>query len=211
MGTALACPTTREDPIGLEVLLAEDHPINQKLAVRILESSGHRVTVVENGRQVLDSLEAGAFDVVLMDLQMPVMDGFEAVSRIRAQADVSRRQIPVIALTAHAMKGDRERCLAGGFDDYLSKPVRADALREAIGRVTRAVRKPEVLDRRLIDGLVGRCGGDLNFARDLLGSFLETAPLSAAGITLALRSGEASRLVAEAALSERGLPDDRGR
>src|SRR5262249_194979 len=99
-------------PTALRVLLAEDPPVNQKLAARMLDVLGHQVGIVGDGRQALEALEAGEFDVILMDVQMPVMDGFEAVACIRALSDPIRRLIPIVALTAHAMKGDRERCLA---------------------------------------------------------------------------------------------------
>jgi PAS domain S-box-containing protein len=121
--------------VRLKVLLAEDHPVNQKLAVRLLEKAGYEVTVVQDGQQALEAMEAANFDVVLMDVSMPVMSGFEAIERIRAMADEAKRRTPVIALTAHAMVGDRERCLARGFDGYVSKPVSGQGLREAISGV----------------------------------------------------------------------------
>ncbi len=116
----------------LKVLLAEDHVINQMLVTRLLETAGHEVKVVENGLLAVDAVTEGSFDVVLMDLQMPVMGGFEAIARIRAMADEKKRRVLSIALTAHAMKGDRERCLAAGFDEYLSKPVNPRTLAETM-------------------------------------------------------------------------------
>jgi PAS domain S-box-containing protein len=108
----------------LRILVAEDNAVNQRLILRMLEKRGHHVVVVGNGRETLDALEHDAFDVVLMDVQMPDMDGFEATAEIRKkETDGERHQI-VIALTAHAMNDDRERCLAGGMDEYLSKPIR---------------------------------------------------------------------------------------
>ncbi len=118
----------------LRILLAEDHPINQLVAARMLEEQGHEVTVAGDGRVALETLGQSPFDIVLMDLQMPVMDGFEAVSAIRRAETLAPSEIPVIALTAHALKGDRQRCLDAGFDDYLSKPVEAVRLRTAIAR-----------------------------------------------------------------------------
>ena len=108
----------------LNVLLAEDNVVNQKVVTRMLEQRGHAVAVVGDGRPALEALDASRFDVVLMDIQMPEMDGFEA-RRGDPPGREARgvRRVPVIALTAHAMKGDRERCLAAGFDDYLSKPI----------------------------------------------------------------------------------------
>jgi two-component system, sensor histidine kinase and response regulator len=112
----------------LSVLLVEDNAINELLATRLLEKRGHRVRVVGDGRQALEALQTETFDVVLMDLQMPVMDGFEATAAIRQQERSTGTRQPIIALTAHALKGDRERCLANGFDGYLSKPINIEEL-----------------------------------------------------------------------------------
>ena len=105
------------------ILLAEDNLINQKLAVRILENRGHKVTVAGNGREALEALAKGRFDVVLMDVQMPEMDGFQATAAIRA-GEKGRAHLPIVAMTAHAMAGDREKCLLAGMDDYVAKPLK---------------------------------------------------------------------------------------
>jgi signal transduction histidine kinase/CheY-like chemotaxis protein len=112
----------------LSVLLAEDNAVNQRLAARLLEKRGHRVSVAANGREALAALAKGDFDLVLMDVQMPEMDGLEATAAIRKQEQFSGKHQAVIALTAHAMKGDQERCLAAGMDGYLSKPIRPQEL-----------------------------------------------------------------------------------
>jgi CheY-like chemotaxis protein len=125
-------PTAAPRPGGLRVLLAEDHPVNRKVAVSMLEGLGHSVAVAADGSGALAALDAGEFDAVLMDVQMPVMDGFEATAALRAREAGTGRHTPVIALTAHAMKGDRERCLASGFDGYLPKPIRRDDLAAAL-------------------------------------------------------------------------------
>ncbi len=117
---------------GLRVLLAEDNAVNQKLAVGVLEKLGCDVTVAEDGRQAVAAWETQAFDVVLMDVQMPEMDGLEATRTIRLHEQDSDRHTLIIAMTAHAMTGDRERCLASGMDDYLSKPVRFRELSEKL-------------------------------------------------------------------------------
>ena len=117
------------------ILLAEDNPVNQKVASRMLEKRGHSVFVVSNGREALEVLTREPFDVVLMDVQMPEMDGFEATACIRAR-ERNSPHVPVIAMTAHAMAGDRQRCLAAGMDGYVSKPVRVDELLQAIGEAT---------------------------------------------------------------------------
>ena len=117
------------DPMAvLRVLVAEDNAVNQRLAARLLEKRGHRVTVTANGREAVEALANQTFDLVLMDVQMPEMDGFEATAVIREREKHNGAHIPIIALTAHAMKGDRERCLTAGMDGYLSKPIRSQEL-----------------------------------------------------------------------------------
>src|SRR5262249_13849175 len=120
----------------LHVLLAEDNLVNQKLAVRLLEKRGHEVTVANNGQEALDLLAPGSFDVVLMDVQMPQMDGYETTERIRRQEESTGRHIRIVAMTAYAMKGDRDRCLEVGMDSYISKPIRARELFESIESAT---------------------------------------------------------------------------
>jgi CheY-like chemotaxis protein len=117
----------------LRILVAEDNRVNQKVASRMLEHMGHRVDVVANGLEALAALRAMPYDLVLMDVQMPEMDGFEATRQIRDPGTgIPNPKVPIIAMTAHAMKGDRERCLEAGMDGYVSKPVEPGALREAI-------------------------------------------------------------------------------
>jgi CheY-like chemotaxis protein/HPt (histidine-containing phosphotransfer) domain-containing protein len=119
----------------LRILLAEDNPVNQRVAIHILQKAGHSVLPVGNGCQALEALAREPFDLVLMDVQMPEMDGFEATNAIRTQEKITGRHQPIVAMTAHAMKGDRERCLEGGMDDYVSKPVRADELLRALQKL----------------------------------------------------------------------------
>lgn len=118
----------------LNILLAEDNPVNQKVAIHLLQKKGHRVTVAENGRQALEILEREKFDLVLMDVQMPEMDGFEATRQIRQREKSSGEHLPVVAMTAHAMKGDREKCLEAGMDDYVAKPLYPEELYRVIER-----------------------------------------------------------------------------
>ena len=114
------------------ILLAEDNAVNQRLAVRLLEKEGHSVVVANNGSEAVTAIEREAFDLILMDVQMPGMNGYEATAAIREKEILSGGHIPIIALTANAMKGDRERCLDAGMDGYASKPIKAKELIEAI-------------------------------------------------------------------------------
>ena len=120
---------------GLKILLAEDNLVNQKLAMGILAKQHHDVTVVSNGAEAVEEFQRGDFDVVLMDVQMPVMDGFTATREIRVLQTNDDKRIPIIAMTAHAMKGDRERCLESGMDEYLSKPIRSEQLASMLDRM----------------------------------------------------------------------------
>src|ERR1700674_3999039 len=130
--TRFSLHDAREPAASLRVLLAEDNAVNQRLASRLLEKRGHSVVVVGNGLEALEALEKESFDLVLMDVQMPVMDGFETTAAIRKKEGGSGIRVPIVALTAHAMKGDREKCLAGGMDRYLTKPIRPQELDELL-------------------------------------------------------------------------------
>jgi CheY-like chemotaxis protein/HPt (histidine-containing phosphotransfer) domain-containing protein len=125
---------------ALRVLLAEDNAVNQKLAVRMLEKWGHRVTVAATGREVLRRVGGERFDLVLMDVQMPEMDGLEATAAIRKAEATTGTHLPIVAMTAHAMKGDRERCLDAGMDGYIAKPIQAAELRAAVEEAAEAER-----------------------------------------------------------------------
>ena len=138
-------PAVAHGPV-LHILVAEDNVVNQRLVSRLLEKHGHRVTVVSTGRDVLADLSRQAYDLVLMDVQMPDMDGLEATAAIRTQEEGTGRHLPILALTAHAMQGDVERCLAAGMDGYLAKPFQADELEAALARLLPGVPSPEALD-----------------------------------------------------------------
>ena len=116
----------------LRILVAEDNPINQRFAVRLLEKNGHTVVVACNGREAVAAVQGGDIDLVLMDIQMPEMDGLAATAAIRAAEAGGARRLPILALTALAMSGDRERCLAAGMDGYLVKPIQCDHLLRAV-------------------------------------------------------------------------------
>jgi CheY-like chemotaxis protein len=136
-----AAPPVNEQPRQLRVLLAEDNAVNQKLMLHVLEKRGYSVTIASDGLLALEACKRQSFDLVLMDVQMPGMGGFEATRIIRQVEVVTGRHMPVIALTAHAMKGDRERCLEAGMDDYLTKPIQPAALFDAIRRATEVTAK----------------------------------------------------------------------
>ena len=168
---------------GLRVLLAEDNLVNQKLQTRLLEKLGHIVTVVGNGKEAVAAAESGAFDLIVMDVQMPEMDGLEAAAIIRGRQDASGHRTPILALTAHAAAEDRERCRAAGMDGYLSKPVRIADLESAIGtlfdnipqqkpaRRKRGETAPADLidEKKVLEGL----GGDRELFADVLRLFLD--------------------------------------
>jgi PAS domain S-box-containing protein len=203
-----AAPAARPEAPGeglrpLAVLLAEDNLVNQRLAVRLLEKRGHRVTVANNGNEALAVLEKQTFDVVLMDLEMPELGGFDATAQLRARERGTGRHVPVIALTAHAMKGDRERCLAGGMDGYVSKPIRAaelfTALEEVLGPP--APQEPKAEPARPADADVmdvkaalEHVGGDPQLLREVAEVFLAESPAMLAAVGEAVAARDAARL-----------------
>ena len=129
-----ADPGAPDEGRPLHILLAEDNPINQKVAKLLLQKMGHSVVVTATGLEALEVSAGENFDLVLMDLQMPQMNGYDAARAIRQREEGSSRHTPIVALTAHAMKGDRELCLEAGMDDYLPKPIHPGALRAALLR-----------------------------------------------------------------------------
>jgi len=120
---------------GLRILLAEDNAVNQRLAIRLLEKQGHTVVVANNGREAVSAFERERFNLILMDVQMPEMSGFEATAAIREREQATGAHLPIIAMTAHAMTGDRERCLEAGMDSYISKPIQANELFKLIAEL----------------------------------------------------------------------------
>jgi signal transduction histidine kinase/CheY-like chemotaxis protein len=214
-GAPAAAEGTGEGVHALRILLAEDGVVNQKVAVSLLERRGHSVHVVNNGSEALAALDGDGFDLVLMDVQMPEMDGFETTARIRERERESGDHLPIVAMTAHAMKGDRERCLEAGMDDYLSKPIRADELYATVERVagggeaTNATHIEEARVTQSGDGVEGaaggapvldwaealeRIGGSEETLRDLAGVFLAESPRMMAEIRAAIDAEDASVL-----------------
>jgi signal transduction histidine kinase/CheY-like chemotaxis protein/HPt (histidine-containing phosphotransfer) domain-containing protein len=204
---AMASPTRREAPLAslascpLRVLLAEDNMVNQRVAVGLLTKRGHKVTVANNGREAVEALARATFDVVLMDVQMPEMSGLEATAAIRASETGTGRHIRIVAMTAHAMAGDRERCLAAGMDGYLAKPIEPGMLFAAIEQApskppTQApAPEPAILDRTK---LLERLGGDEDLMADVVKMFLVDCPVRLKAIKAAADAEDAALLQREA-------------
>jgi two-component system, sensor histidine kinase and response regulator len=188
----------------LNVLVAEDNPVNRKLVTTLLRKRGHRVKAVENGREAVAAISAkrGSYDLVLMDLQMPVMGGFEAAQAIRDQEAGGVTRLPLVALTAHAMQGDRERCLAAGMDGYLAKPIDVDELISTVerfgGRSAPDQSQPEaepavsdVFDER---AALAYAGGDRRLLAEVITLFRSDYPSSLRQIDRAFRHGDSEAL-----------------
>jgi PAS domain S-box-containing protein len=148
------------------ILIAEDNLVNQRVAIYMLEKQGHHVTGVMNGEEAIAALERGNFELILMDVQMPKMDGFKATAMIREREKGGVPHIPIVAMTAHAMKGDKERCLEAGMDDYLAKPLNIKQLNEVISRVMRTrLPAPEATETPGLKGSGGRADGPTHGGR----------------------------------------------
>jgi two-component system sensor histidine kinase/response regulator len=181
----------------LRVLLAEDNPVNQRLALRILEKQGHHVEVAADGLEALAAQHRQPFDVVLMDVQMPQLDGFQATAAIREREKKTGRHTPVIAMTAHAMKGDRERCLAAGMDGYIAKPIQA---RELLCAIADAVPDPGPSPAAPAAGefergeALARVGGDETLLQEIATLFLSEAPRLLTALREAVARQDAGQL-----------------
>ena len=194
-------------PTGsLHILLVDDNRVNQTVALRLLEKLGHSAVLANNGKEALALLAVESFDLVLMDLQMPEMDGLSATKCIRAQEQASDAHLPIIAMTAHAMKGDRERCLAAGMDKYVSKPVQVRELRDAIsvalgtrrqtGPMRRAQPEEKVVqppdpDLWNLSVTLEKLGGDESLLHDVVDIFLAETPKKIAALRLAIQQNDA--------------------
>ncbi|WP_263411220.1 response regulator [Terriglobus tenax] len=186
----------RDPARSLDILLAEDNQVNQMLATRLLQKRGHRVVVAGNGREALSALERGRFDMVLMDVQMPEMDGLEATRELRKREAGNGQHQVVVAMTALVMKGDKERCLEAGMDGYLSKPLRQQELDEVLDNFvsTRDVEQPEDVSAALQssvneEDLMERIDNDRVFLGELLTIFRETWPGQIEAVKTALQAG----------------------
>ena len=188
----------------LRILVAEDTPFNQKFIQRLLERWGHQAVIVENGRLAVEALKTAPkdkFDIVLMDVQMPEMDGFEATTAIRKQENKTGGHIPIIAMTAHAMKGDRERCLKAGMDDYVSKPIASEALLKAIQslipeELQQDIPAPEKSEKPAVsldkDALLNAFDNDWDFLKEAVDMFVSDYPPMIETINKALKAGDAN-------------------
>jgi PAS domain S-box-containing protein len=190
----------RENRPQLRILLVEDNSVNQLLALRLLEKYGHAVTIATNGKKALDALKTGTFDLVLMDIQMPEMNGWEATRAIREDEQATGEHIPIVAMTAHAMTGDKERCIAAGMDDYLSKPILIPELqavlddagiRKAAAKGTAGPSKDLRID---FAAALDRMGGDRDLFVELAHMFKAECPKTIANIQRAIDAQDAKSL-----------------
>jgi two-component system sensor histidine kinase/response regulator len=198
---AATVPTGR----SVKVLLVEDNVVNQRVAVGLLARRGHVVTVANDGIEALAAMDTGAFDVVLMDLQMPHMGGFEATAEIRRRELESGGHVRIVAMTAHAMSGDRERCLAAGMDEYVAKPIDPAALYASVERPDVPDRGAHVADVSARaaapidhDSLMKRLGGDVQLFAEVTRLFLEDCPVRLAAIGAAVDREDAEQIRATA-------------
>ena len=191
----------RESRRSLYILLAEDNPVNRKLAISLLQKWGHTAKTAANGKEVLAALAEEKFDLVLMDINMPEMDGLETTAVIREKERTSGSHLPIIAMTAHALEGDRERFLEAGMDDYISKPVQAQSLFEALEK---SAAQPERIEPDLtvipselvldMDSMLSHVGGDTELLREIAGVFLEVGPGFMQELRQAIEAGDAGRI-----------------
>jgi two-component system, sensor histidine kinase and response regulator len=187
----------------LRILVAEDNPINQMMVVRMFESLGHLSTVAVNDRELLSMLKTGSFDLVFMDMQMPEMDGLTATREIRERERASGTHIPIVAMTAHAMKGDREHCLAAGVDAYIAKPVSRQIIAETIESILSAqkVLAPSTPQRQQQGStcwnprkVLENVEGDETLLRELLQIFMEECPKRLAMLEEAIQESDGERI-----------------
>jgi signal transduction histidine kinase/DNA-binding response OmpR family regulator len=196
--------------LALRILVAEDNSVNQKVALRMLEKWGCRADAVANGKEVLTALDHIRYDLVLMDVQMPEMDGLEATRLIRQREKETGRHIPIVALTAHAMTGDRERCFRAGMDDYVSKPIRSVELMNTLSQWQREINaaretKPSLapappveqeIEYLVLDSgrLQESCGEDDETIREVIADFLEVTPRGIARLADAVRNADTPQM-----------------
>lgn len=198
---------SRSTARSLRILVAEDNPVNQAVVVRMLEKMGHTLTIAHNGNQALSMLGSAVFDLVLMDVQMPEMDGLTATRRIRENEKATGSHIPIVAMTAHAMKGDRERCLQAGMDGYITKPLSSHGIEETIADILgtayvgtgyKAPESASVPDSIPVRSsaswdpvhALAKLDGDESLLRELVQIFLDEAPKQLATLQRAIETGD---------------------
>jgi CheY-like chemotaxis protein len=189
------------------VLVAEDTAFNQKFIIRLMEKWQYDYTIVENGRLALEALKSGSYDLVLMDVQMPDMDGIEATRSIRSLEKQTGGHVPIIAMTAHAIKGDREDCLEAGMDDYVSKPIDADKLHAIIEELqnARSSRQSAAdLDNPVAQGLIAAFDDDWDFFNEVVAIFQDDYPRHLETLRQARSSNDAEEF-SRAAHSLKGM------
>ncbi|MBM3301486.1 MAG: response regulator, partial [Deltaproteobacteria bacterium] len=192
----------RESRRRLRILLVEDNEVNRLMTRRILEKMGHAVSTVENGKEALEMLEKESFDLVLMDIQMPEMDGVEATIAIREREKIRGEHVPVVAMTACAMESDRERCLESGMDDYLSKPVKSEELFRTIERLSSGLKASQAPQSRISAStevldeaeLLDQVEGDRALLKQVVDVALKQCPLRLSEIRQAVDGGDAEKL-----------------
>ncbi|MET0794298.1 MAG: response regulator, partial [Polyangiaceae bacterium] len=189
-----ALPRPEPLPAALRVLVAEDNDFNAQLLKQLLLGRRHHVSLAKDGKDVLRQLAVGTFDLLLLDLHMPEADGFQVVAAIRELESTGDTRLPVIALTARARKQDRQRCLAAGMDDFLAKPIMADALWSAIDRVLLAPAQPLVPTLGLLDPsvILAACGGDAVALENICAALLSGLPGDLAALKAALRARDSA-------------------
>jgi signal transduction histidine kinase/DNA-binding response OmpR family regulator len=216
---AVSTPSPHGAPAAVrpsKILLAEDNLVNQRVAVGLLAKRGHRVSVANNGREAIDLLERESFDLVLMDVQMPEMGGFEATALIREREAHTTSRTRIVAMTAHAMTGDRERCLAAGMDGYLAKPIDQALLFDVVERGSRGEVAPDAEPAQPAAfnraELIERLGGDAGLLKDVVKLFLEDCPVRLAAIKQAVDAQDAEliRTTAHALKGAAGTLSARG-
>jgi CheY-like chemotaxis protein/HPt (histidine-containing phosphotransfer) domain-containing protein len=191
---------------GGMILLAEDNPVNQAVAEAILTRAGYQVVIVGNGREAVETLKDRNFDLVLMDVQMPEMDGYEATGAIRKLAG-AKAKVPIIAMTAHAMAGDREKCLEAGMDDYVTKPINSAELRQTIERwrkknpPVKMVSSEKVREAGTpvdLNRLLDASGGDRNFCQELIELFFSDSEKRMLALEESMAKGSVEEVRAQA-------------
>ena len=196
-GRSADAKTSRDNVRGIDILLVEDNAVTQKLMVKLLEKRGHQVATLGDGRAAVEAVERHSYDLIFMDVQMPEMDGFEATARIRQREAQVGGHVPIVAMTAHAMTGYRERCLEAGMDDYVSKPMKPQDLYDAVARQCFEPDSDSGYSGDVpvdLTGILTIVDGDLDLLRELVDDFTSEYTEIRANLGLAVDQRDASGL-----------------